>query len=1683
MPLLALFLAAVLLVSFVLVLIPAINNDEFERFAKHHFVIYACLVFFVLLGAIYYFIGFDTQRNYRLSLDQQRRIAHTGYYIAPSSELVFSGEAKEYAFTNEALADDETIVLKPIWNPEVSRADSWSLKYNAHTYPLRINEECINLPSAWWLSPKDTLLVYKYKGADRIFFSISWNTSTYLGSVQDSYLYSQGVLRNDGQTIYDKYENGKELKYIEFSRNVLSEGRKLSDLLSHPVREFVNVPVNTQEWSEIFEKIQLIRKIKGNVKSNIGILISNTLFQEPNLEIYKNATKLEPVEMKGEHDTPFGHQIFYGLGYRNSLSLSLTNQTVNNTAFGSVIEVHLGTQNSWPLPPNPDADFIITSSKDYVPLDGYLIDIGQPNNPFYAKARLNTDRNLITINDGKPAKDGQTASSYNLGDTIRLGDFRQGALLSLQPLHPAIPNVGKWAVLFLLIGTILFAATILTEKNSEKWRLNLSWTLLWGAVLTILVVRLILSYRVSLLPPSDANPGELANVFHRSLIISFWSLLLLPILLVSVRHLNLFTYPAKLLLEKFRSRNKKKSKIRSRRTSKSKTGKILLWLYWLLPAGWVLISKALGQNEAFILRINIATHILLIIGVVITARKLAEEDSVINKLITTALIFVSVLLVIFFIRDRGFFIYIFSLLVYVCLLFLWDVQKSYAKYIVGGIIVSVFLFSWGIRTPWAQNISYSLYLENVGNRIASLTETESSVFLARSDESGISVDDFLKNSQQHWQMMLYAATGSDTPQGYGQAPLTKKAMTYPTTVADCAFSIYLLSEHGKWAGFLLILIYATIGFACFYGSWFLPEPLQHRGLPLIAIGSFFACNAIYVALANIKMVIFTGQNIPLLSLYSPSDLLQASVLLAIATWLLNHGIDASANEALTNRPAVKQAGIIFAATLFVLPVILLVGMYRLASQRGKYTEGYSIPKDAVDHIENNATPPNNAWRMEGEVLKKQDYASISVVEKYYQDKFNNSPNKFDRDGGVYYLKQDGSQPTLQLNKDFFKMESPFDRDKATLWRGLIVSRNDQSEASISAFGLPFRFSVREEGKAQTVPLSETQPVAAGEGALVQNERSDTLYFEVKTRGGKVFASPKVGKDWSVYVDGVKISTETELIEHSIIVLEKVENLGRNDRKVTRHNLIYLGVQPEVLAFVKWRNGKEQRIIADSSASSMVYTIGKAADQAKSNGQNLPDRISLTLDTSLQRKLQLRIENFAKNEPHYRSNDPFYTDPLAVSVMDAFSGEILALPSWPVADPSSTQLSNANISLSRQARLLTNPNLTNHPIGSTIKPLVFSTLAHQIWPEDLSDIVVFNNADSTGSGKHIHTNICNIAINSYNCESFRSPVNSTDFLVYSSNYYEVTLGMLGSIYRPEDFLNILVPTSQQTRTDLQYRRRDYICDLTRVDNPFTVPTRQSGQASRQVMRPRPRTEMDKTLLFQGLPKLFDVHVTSAPIQISSPFCEQFSPSLCADDVLLKRNNYLDNILPERVIFDPNSYQDITDDYLRGFLIGGDKCRWNNVSMAEAVSRLVTGQRITAKLEHRPSLPSSNAVADMPNPINETEWRRDHLIIPMTLAGETGGTASALSGIVPASSQYRVMYKTGTIDEGTKGRHSETLLFVIGRWDTSRGQFVPGYTLAGFIYMRESREGDNTPMKKFNFASPIIRELFNYLQSLP
>jgi hypothetical protein len=573
------------------------------------------------------------------------------------------------------------------------------------------------------------------------------------------------------------------------------------------------------------------------------------------------------------------------------------------------------------------------------------------------------------------------------------------------------------------------------------------------------------------------------------------------------------------------------------------------------------------------------------------------------------------------------------------------------------------------------------------------------------------------------------------------------------------------------------------------------------------------------------------------------------------------------------------------------------------------------------------------------------------------------------------------------------------------------------------------------------------------------------------------------------VDGQKIETQLDksitLEPYNLIVVE-----NRQQDKAFRYNLIYLGIQSPVLAFVQWRNGKDQRIFPDGSYFPMAYTLGKAADHMANHGIKKSMDLNLTLDHPLHIALQKEINYYGRTHRNYRIRENISdTKILSVAVMDSFSGEILALPSYPYFDPGEPAFEEKFQKLTprSQGKILKNNNLKNHAIGSTIKPLIFSTVVVGFQGKmDPAELVIFHKNEpkskvEIADTKCPHSSIGKIPFNKWDCRQPNyTESNSRQYLVLSKNYIEVFMGMLGMLLNKEDWDKIIIPDSNDP--DLKYHDATYSIDLYKVgESPFTL----------EDPYPAPRTTtMNNTILFKGMKNLYDVGISESMQdilyskgKIFLPFFfettedeKQYNEERIVE--VLKRNDFLDDVIPDVVNFRPKDFQYIREDLL-SFFLGGASCRWNNIHIMESLTRIVTGFRVTARFEK--SKNRMDNPASMPVPINgNSYWKNINLIEPLEEVGEEG-TASVLKGIVP--SPYRIVYKTGTMEEKFEKVESEMLFFTIGRWDGDRGGFVPGETLSCYLYMQDSKPMDDPNMKKFELAKSIITRLLTYLQSVP
>lgn len=1684
-----------------------------DKVVKSLVVSYAWIICGLLCWLIIGFIGLGKSGSPKIPLDKLRRISHTGYYCLPQEKIIITGNDTGEGFKNEILSENEEIILKPVWkkDPESYTTDSWELSYRVYNQPLRLDGECINFPEDWWLNPDDTLvIVYKEKNQSSRYISIKWLSKVSgfpFKKLKNFYYFNQGEFAVDKAgtpQLERQFDND-----ILLTKKILKEGLNLYSLIRHSL-EGRRITVNIPEWWTIAGQIRFIRKEKGNASSDMGVHIADELFKsreknQDNPFRFFRRTKnndfieLQPIDPKLNYTTiPSKTKISYGFGVKDQFSLLLSDNTTETPLLGNVMEVRFEQPLSWPLPPQIDKkkDFIITSSSEHIALDGYLIHGADNLNPFYAKAAFNRSEDSLSL----VVNDGRIRKSYKLDEPIYLGDFKNGVSLSLTELKPAVSYTGLLAVIFIVAATLVFSMLIRFEREMRQ-RLDLAWALIWGLTLTILSVRLILSYRVSLLPPQYIDTLQLVNVFHKSLKLSIKALLVTPIFLLLVRFIAVHWGEIKYRLKKlFQKLPVLKGAAPGKVVKLRDKFRIYLLLFFLI----ILLLGLLGTNESFIGRINIIAHILVISLIAVFARRIFYSNDRRERLLFFLTVIGAPILIGLVIKDFGFLIYEIPLSICIVAAWLCSTSRRRAAWIgillIALLTLLLFVAPHVPGIPFLQKAVHLGFPDNVFYRVVKFKGAEESLLLSRSSDD-ISMTMLLRNSHQNWQMLHYASRGIAAPKGYGQAPLSDTGMTYPTAMSDCVFSIFLLSEHGGSAGTALILIYIMLGAVCLYGACSLPDMYKHRLIPLTAIGAFFAFNSLYMACANLGLTIFTGQNIPLLGLYSLSDLVQGSILIAFITFLFREGIEA---DCPSDNPRVYVPLLAFIIITFLLVVILCpLRMGQLAKPGSSYLKDHNFSgqlfQSIKDHLPGfkDMRDPGKPLELKGETLLRRPFGKLKPIEKIFVEQFNNRPDKFNPDGGLIYLeknpdyRQGERKNIVRINRNYFILRSPFDKNR--MWRGQIASAEEESAPTIMALSYPCTVSMSESGHAASISMDSRRSrrdVHTNRKVLIKAR--SIAFFELIRSGNKLELIPKDNPGWSLYIDGEKIETHfnqsKELKQYNLIVIENIQA-----EKASRYNLIYLGMQSPVLAFVQWRNGDDCRIFPGGAVFPMAYTLGKTADYMANCSMEIPDKLSLTLDFDLHTNLQKEIDGYGRNhETYMKRRNLSDTKVLAAAVMDSFSGEIVALPSWPSFNPGDPRFEENLLKLSPldHSKLLRNNNLRNHAVGSTIKPLIFSAASAGFHGKlDPAQLVIYHKKEPVTETalpdvKCPHTFLGKIPFSEWDC---RQPVytesNARDYLVYSRNYTEVAMGMLGMLLGKADLDKILVPDA--VNFDLEYNGYKYALDFTKVkDSPFTLEDRY----------PVPRTSaMNDTILFKNLEALYDVGLSGntqdilfSKGQVFLPFFfKMFNEAVEQENdrkseaILkkLKSNDFLDEVSPEPVNFRPKDFQSIRSDLI-SFFLGGASCRWNNIHIMEALTRIVTGYRVKARLElNKEEIPVT--AGPMPAPINEdSNWKNVNLIDPLEDVGEEG-TAAGLSGIVHPP--YRIVYKTGTMEERYEKVESEMLFFLIGRWDNEKGNFVPGETLSCYLYMEDSKAMDDQAMKKFMFARPIIITLKNYLEA--
>lgn len=127
---------------------------------------------------------------------------------------------------------------------------------------------------------------------------------------------------------------------------------------------------------------------------------------------------------------------------------------------------------------------------------------------------------------------------------------------------------------------------------------------------------------------------------------------------------------------------------------------------------------------------------------------------------------------------------------------------------------------------------------------------------------------------------ILAHQGSRHGKGYGHGPAEKTRIRLDTIRFNSVYSFYVVSEFGGIGGISLMILYALPAFAVLL-SGVRRFDIGYAFASVIAASFFVEANS--HAMMNLGALPFTGRNLPLLSVYSSSDLLRWMIL-----WIFAH---------------------------------------------------------------------------------------------------------------------------------------------------------------------------------------------------------------------------------------------------------------------------------------------------------------------------------------------------------------------------------------------------------------------------------------------------------------------------------------------------------------------------------------------------------------------------------------------------------------------------------------------------------------------------------------------------------------------------------------------------------------------------------------------------------------------------
>ncbi|MEM7697307.1 MAG: hypothetical protein AAF236_02755 [Verrucomicrobiota bacterium] len=370
------------------------------------------------------------------------------------------------------------------------------------------------------------------------------------------------------------------------------------------------------------------------------------------------------------------------------------------------------------------------------------------------------------------------------------------------------------------------------------------------------------------------------------------------------------------------------------------------------------------------------------------------------------------------------------------------------------------------------------------------------------------------------------------------------------------------------------------------------------------------------------------------------------------------------------------------------------------------------------------------------------------------------------------------------------------------------------------------------------------------------------------------------------------------------------------------------------------NGRTVTAVDPETAANFPYAaqLVEAIQSFPVESDELKISLDLTVDQPLHTAIKSKLSSYVQRFDSQRSSVPdIEFEPACVAVVDAITGDVVALPTYPSGADLETlerqyQQGNAPRGAGTKLRLLRqNQNLPTIPIGSTTKPI----LATAIWDTypDLRRLVV---DESAGEMREIYGLRLSRKLSTVGPRT----VDPVRFLGSSSNAYTVCLYLL-TLADPQSFRVGSDGRVTPDRVDFsRHVRGDFLFNL---DSP-------------------------QLRSHQVLADAFDIDLTADYIwEESDPRDPAFIQPLLDQlglepDIEIPRQ--FRSVTPARTVLNLPEV-DIVRGELVSLLLGGGNNRWSNLKLAEAYARIGTGTKVEARLLKGPESEDSAGFEAMPN----------------------------------------------------------------------------------------------------------------------